>query len=182
MIFADSEIDVWGVLGGIDPFDEECVNPASIDLRWSGSYKIANKPRLIDILVRKLSNNKPTSRTFWSKETHCEWLTMEPGRFYLMDTLECVHMPEDCVGKLFLKSSAGRMGIEHLHAGYIDPDFLGTITMELEIRTPWPVTIYRGQKIMQMTIETMTHKPNLSYSIVGRYQNQTGPTESKGLM
>jgi len=81
MIFADSEIDVWGVLGGIDPFDEECVNPASIDLRWSGSYKIANKPRLIDILVRKLSNNKPTSRTFWSKETHCEWLTMEPGRF-----------------------------------------------------------------------------------------------------
>jgi len=152
----------WGAYYGLTPFCDECINPASVDLRWSGRWKRAD----ID---------------GWTNIYDTDTLVLKPGAFYLLDTLEYIRMPGDAVGKLFLKSSAGRMGIEHLHAGYVDPDFSGTLTMEVEIRVPWPVIINNGQRLMQLTLESMAELPLVSYIIKGHYNRQNVPTESKGL-
>jgi len=172
MIWNDEMILHWIDEGGVEPYDLRCVNPASLDLRWSGNIKTAL--HLMDVDTHQYVEA-------WSEVANVTGFSMQPGHFYLLDTLEYIKMPPDCVGKLFLKSSAGRMGIEHLHAGYVDSDFMGTLTMELEIRVPWPVTIMRGQRIMQLTIEKMIAAPLLSYRQTGRYQKQRGPTASKGL-
>jgi len=161
-IWNDRMLREWGVYYGITPFCSECINPASIDLRWSGRWKRADVGGWTDI---------------YDTDT----LVLKPGAFYLLDTLEYIRMPNNAVGKLFLKSSAGRMGIEHLHAGYVDPDFEGTLSLELEIRVPWPVTISKRQRLVQLTLETMTEVPVISYTKTGRYSGQNVPTESKGL-
>lgn len=163
-VWNDISLHEWGDSGGLDPFDPACVNPASVDLRWSGRFRVAQK------IAKR-----------WSDEYYVDELVMTPGSFYLLDTMEYIRMPHNAVGKLFLKSSAGRMGIEHLHAGYVDPEFEGTLTLEIETRVPWELTIEKGKRLVQLTIEMMTASPLMSYSMTGRYQGQSTPTLSKGL-
>jgi len=161
-IWNDKRIYEWINSGGVENADQICINPASLDLRWSGRYRIAG---LND----------------WNEQEDCDSLLLVHGAFYLLDTLEYVKMPDNCVGKLFLKSSAGRMGIEHLHAGYVDPGFEGTLTLEIELRVRWPITIERGARLVQLTIEEMVDRPAIPYAKVGRYSGQRVPTRSKGL-
>lgn len=161
-VWNDAKIMDWIEGGGVEPYDMKNVNPASLDLRWSGAYRIAGKDG-------------------WSDIYHVDELEMHRGDFFLLDSLEFVKMPPNAVGKLFLKSSAGRMGIEHLHAGYVDCEFSGTLTFEVEIRVPWSVTLLKHQRLMQLTLEGMSGFPINRYPDVGRYQNQSTPTPSKGL-
>lgn len=177
MIWNDEKIVLWGRDGGgVTPFTEDNVNPASIDLSWSGRWRKAQKGGSFFDGV-----NLQFREDGWSEVFDTDWLYLEPGSFYLLDTLEYVNMPTDAVGKLFLKSSAGREGIEHLHAGYIDPDFSGTISLEVEVRVPWCVRIERGQRLVQLTLEQMIARPLVSYKEKGRYNGQNAPTPSKGL-
>ena len=57
---------------------------------------------------------------------------LHPGEFVLGSTAERVALPDDLVARLEGKSSLGRLGLLiHSTAGYIDPGFDGTITLEL---------------------------------------------------
>lgn len=161
MILNDVLLTQWAESGGLSPAGQYKINPASVDLSWSGRYCIAGFHG-------------------WSSVEDADSLVLIPGSFYLLDTHEFVVIPEDCVGKLFLKSSAGRMGIEHLHAGYVDPAFSGTLTLEVEIRAPWPIELKRYARIVQLTVEQMVAPPEVSYQQVGRYNGQREPTVSKG--
>ncbi len=85
-------------------------------------------------------------------------------------------MADDLAGMLALKSSMGRQGLEHLHAGYVDPGFSGTLTLEMEVRAPWPILLARGQRIMQLILERMEDIPDAPYYLTGRYCGQNEPT------
>ncbi len=156
MILPDYAIRDWAEHGGLSPFDPSCINPASVDLRWSGRIRVAH-------------------REGWSGvEERDEWI-LRPGSLYLLDTLEVVTMPNDLAGVLALKSSMGRQGLEHLHAGFADPGFTGTLTLEMEVRAPWPILLARGQRIMQLILERMEGAPERPYSVTGRYCRQNEP-------
>lgn len=166
MILPYQTIMVWAESGGIDPFDPTLVNPASIDLRWSGSFCIA-------------SDDELANPGGWSKEMHVDRLVLAAGNLYLLDTLEYIKMPLDCAGMLALKSSMGRLGLEHLHAGFFDPGFEGTATLEVENRHPRPLAIERGQRIVQLALIRCEEMPSMTYAQTGRYQGQTGPTRAR---
>lgn len=161
MIWNDEMICDWAGLGGISPFDPALVNPASVDLRWSGDYRIHDG-------------------VAWMRVEHTEVLRLVPGRLYLLDTMEYLTMPPDAAGDLKLKSSAGRAGIEHLHAGFVEPTFSGTLTLEIENRLACDISIQRGCRLVQLVLMSMVHVPKRQYSEVGRYNRQKGPTLSKG--
>ena len=156
-VLCDKSLIGWAIRGGLSPFSTTLINPASVDLRWSGKFRLATPDG-------------------WTDVSDVDSLTLFPGQFFLLDTLEYVSMPEWAVGKLFLKSSAGRKGIEHLHAGYVDPGFEGTLTLEIEIRVPWSVTINKYDKFVQLTLETMDFEPEVSYKKKGHYVGQRNPT------
>ena len=104
---------------------------------------------------------------------------MAKGGFYLLDTAEYVTLPEWAAGSLYLKSSAGRKGIEHLHAGWVDPGFNGTLSLEIEVRAPWPVHISRGERLVQLVLHKMAEPPEISYASTGRYSGQRVPTTAR---
>jgi dCTP deaminase len=161
MILPDYKLIEWARNnGGLSPFEPKCVNPASVDLRWSGRYKIAYS-------------------SGWSTMFDTDKLTFTRGELYLLDTLEFITMPDDCAGELALKSSMGRQGLEHLHAGYVDPQFSGTLTLEIENRAPWPLTLTRGQRIVQLFLHRCESAPVRGYNLTGRYNGQCVPTEAK---
>lgn len=162
MIVVDRELRAWAEAGGVTPYDPVCINPASIDLRWSGRYRIA----------RPLPGG-------WTGVKEADVLKLEPGLLYLLDSMEFIAVPENWAGLLALKSSMGRMGLEHLHAGFFDPGFQGTATLEMEVRAPWNVELAKGQRIIQLAFQRCTDVPDRIYSETGRYQGQTEPTAAR---
>lgn len=164
MILSDTEIIAWAKQGGVEPFDLHRVNPASIDLCWSGRYRLA-------------------SVNGWSDVIESDVLVLKPGEFYLMDTLEKVSMTSDLCGMIMLKSSLGRRGLEHSHAGFFDPGFgreqPSTATLEIKDIAPWELEIKIGQPIIQLVLMRMSHVPNKDYVATGRYNGQVVPTPEK---
>lgn len=169
MILSDNVIREWASTGGVYPYFTENVNPASIDLTWSGRIKLAagwsidRKPIWVDM----------------SEYVTPEGFYLMPGTSYLADSLEFVKIPVNWAATLYLKSSLGRQLLEHLHAGYFDPGFRGTATWELKVLGPWPILIKPGQRLMQLVFEEMQAIPEKDYALTGRYVDQTGPTEAK---
>ena len=155
MILPDYELQIWAQDGGIDAdsYDPANINPASIDLRFSG--RVINLSTGDEHTVGKLS--------------------IEPGDAVLVDTLEYITMPLDCAGTLYLKSSLARIGLDHALAGWVDPNFSGTLTLELHAHRP--IVIEKGQRIVQLVLQRMEGRPVQLYR--GKYQHQYGPTEAR---
>ena len=153
----DRMIHAWATDGGVTPYDPAMVNPASIDLRYSGRWRWAT--------------NTPER---WTDVMDSDELVIEQGQLFLLDTIEYITMPIDYGGMLMLKSSMGRMGLEHLHAGWFDPSFEGTATLEVTNLHPYPVTLKRGQPIVQLVL-TWTGIPSRGYDVTGRYNGQNRP-------
>lgn len=185
MIYPDKKIIEWASNGGIRPYTAECVNPASVDLRWSGRYRAATPDGWGDVVeadelillpaekptvtfLRGLVGILPALKRFIQ-------LPPEPVSFYLLDTTERVIMPPDAGGILMLKSSAGRLGLEHSHAGFFDPEFDGTATLEMSNIAPWPVVIKKNQRIVQLVLNSMSERPFKTYQQTGRYNGQYNP-------
>ena len=158
MIWSDNKLREWMELGGVTPAFQAHINPASLDLCLGTHYRL------------------PTAHG-WSDphEIGADGLTLEPGAFVLCSTLEHINTPTNAAGFLYLKSSAGRAGLEHLHAGYIDPGFCGELTLELVNHWPYPVTLPVGKRLFQLVLEDC-YPVARSYSVTGHYQGQTGPT------
>lgn len=154
------ELLEWAAAGGLTPFDPNCINPASVDLRWSGRAKVAGAHG-------------------WSQTLDLQDLILGRGEFFLLDTMEYIRVPDGWAGMIALKSSLGRSGLEHLHAGFFDPGFEGTATLEVENRAPFPLTIMRGQRIIQLIMDEMKTIPEKTYKDTGRYGGQRGPTECR---
>lgn len=137
----------------VTPYDEACINPASIDLRIGNEFV-------------SLSNGQ----RFTADE-----VTLIPGMAILATTIERVCIPVDAAAAIYLKSSMARQGLDHALAGWIDPGFVGQITLELHAHRP--VTLRAGQRVVQMVLMSLTGPALNPYN--GRYQNQVGPTEAK---
>jgi len=99
--------------------------------------------------------------------------------------MEITHIPDDMIAILFSKSSTGRRGIEHLHAGYGDPGFGDNArggtdwTWELVNIAPWPNLLEAGKPLMQLVLAQLHSCPERMYKETGRYNEQSGPTANK---
>ena len=163
----------------VKPFDESCLQPASIDLRLANEFRVFKhiNHALIDTKV-------PFSEyTELVKVNDGEKFVLHPNEFVLGSTLEWVKVPADLVGRIEGKSSLGRLGvIVHATAGYVDPGFEGNLTLEINNVGKIPVALYPGMKIAQFSVMTMTtaaDKPYGSAKLNSKYQGQAGPTESQ---
>ncbi len=154
MILPDFKIRQWAELGGIDPFDPEHINPASIDLTLGECYvdmttdteSVLNGPRLL-----------------------------VPGFPILATTAEFIRLPGIYAASVYLKSSMARRGLDHALAGWVDPGFEGQLTLELHSHRP--IQLIPGQRIIQLVLWIMQMEPDSVYN--GRYQGQTGPTRAR---
>lgn len=156
----------------VTPFDSNCINPASIDLRLGASYRLPHPG---------WSLRNVTVNVQWGEECTMpdKGIELQPGQFILCCSLETVHIPTDAISFLYSKSSTGRKGLEHLHAGLGDPGFIGQWTWEFFNVAPWPILLTPGERLMQMVIEDLTGPASRDYSQTGRYQNQQGATPAR---
>lgn len=90
-------------------------------------------------------------------------------------------MPADMVGQINGRSSWARLGLIVENAGFIDPGFSGTITLELKNVGHRPIKIRAGDRICQLVLSLMAGRAEQPYGAPGlgsSYQGQEGPTLS----
>ena len=118
----------------IEPFDESCVQPSSIDVRISNLFRVFRNHTAGVIDVKQ----DMADLTELVEIADDGVFMLHPGEFVLGSTLERIGVPDDLVGRIEGKSSLGRLGLLiHSTAGFIDAGFDGHITLELtNIATP----------------------------------------------
>src|SRR5690606_7205144 len=107
---------------------------------------------------------------------------VQPGEFVLGVTMEKIKIPDYLVARCEGRSSIGRLGIIiHSTAGFIDPGFEGTITLEITNINRMPVALYPGMRIGQFAFEKMTSPADIPYykKTSSKYQNQSLVEESR---
>ena len=163
----------------IDPWDPTHLQPASVDLRLGDSFRVFHNHRISAIDLRE----PPTNLTEEVVVEPGDVFVIHPGEFCLGTTLEWVELPDDIVARIEGKSSLGRLGlIVHATAGFCDPGWKGTLTLELNNLTRVPIKLHPGLPIAQlsfMTLDAPAQRPYGSAELGSHYQGQMAATESR---
>ena len=164
---------------GIEPYDEELLQPSSVDVRVDRFFRVFHNARYPYIDVKQ----RMEGLTELVEVEEDEPFILHPGEFVLGSTLERITLPDDLVARLEGKSSLGRLGLLiHSTAGFIDPGWDGHVTLELSNVANLPITIYYGMKIGQLSFVQLSEPAERPYGtgVLGsKYQGQEGPTPSR---
>jgi dCTP deaminase len=165
----------------IDPWDDAMVQPASVDLRLGPSFRVFHNFRVESIDLAE----PPTNLTEHVRIAPDEAFVIHPGEFVLGRTEERVALPDDLVARIEGKSSLGRLGlIVHATAGFVDPGFEGTLTLEITNLTRVPIKLWAGKPIAQlsfMTLDAPAQRPYGHPELGSHYHGQVDATESRYL-
>jgi dCTP deaminase len=163
----------------VEPFDDTMVQPASIDLRLGSSFRVFHNHRIgaIDLA------DPPRNLTEHVEIAEQESFVIHPGEFVLGRTQEYVELPDDVVARIEGKSSLGRLGlIVHATAGFVDPGFKGTLTLEITNLTRVPIILWPGKPIAQlsfMALDQPAERPYGHPDLGSHYHGQVEATESR---
>ena len=163
----------------LEPYDEEMVQPSSIDVRLDKYFRLFDNHRYPFI---DPAEDQPDLTRLIEVERE-EPLILHPGEFVLGSTFEVVTLPDDLAARLEGKSSLGRLGLlTHSTAGFVDPGFSGHVTLELSNVATLPIKLWPGMKVGQLCfirLSSPTENPYGSAKYGSRYQDQRGPTASR---
>lgn len=163
----------------VEPLAEGAIQPSSIDLRLGNKMRVFRNNHISHIDLRQ------------DTAALTEVIEMKPGQpfflrpleFALGVTLERISVPNDLVARLDGKSSLGRVGLLiHATAGLVDPGWEGRLTLELMNLAPFPITLFAGMKIGQISFEVMSTPVENPYGgsrLSSKYQGDTEPTPSR---
>lgn len=169
--------------GLIEPFDDDQLQPCSYDVRLDSRIKRFVKTNdsaihNIDGLSKELRGVSMDTLNVANME-----YALRPGEFILGSTVEAVSIPDYLACRFEGKSSLGRIGLTtHVTAGFIDPGFQGTITLEIKNENQFPILLKPGMLIGQLCFIRLNTKVNRMYGSVelgSHYQNQIGVTEAR---
>ena len=181
MLLSDKDIKQEIASGRVklEPYSEEMVQPASVDIRLDRFFRTFENHKYQFIDPRQDQQDMTRLVEVDAKEP----FVLHPGEFVLGSTFEVVTLPDDIAARVEGKSSLGRLGLlTHATAGFIDPGFSGHVTLELSNVSNLPVTLWPGMKIGQLCFIKMSSTSEHPYgsNVYGsRYQNQRGPTPSR---
>jgi dCTP deaminase len=163
----------------VDPWEPSLVQPASVDLRLGSTFRVFHNHRTSAIDLR----NPPSNLTEQIDVADDEAFVIHPGEFCLGRTLEHIELPDDIVARIEGKSSLGRLGlIVHATAGFCDPGWKGTLTLELNNLTRVPIKLYPGLPIAQLSfmgLDAPALRPYGHAGLGSHYQGQVEATESR---
>ena len=151
----------------VEPIDETQIQPASIDLRLSDHFLKIDENRLevirLDAEVQYV-------------ELTQEQIVIPPHSFLLASTRERIRLPDDVTAFVEGRSSIGRIGLFIQNAGWVDPGFEGSLTLELFNANPLPIRLQTGRRICQLVFARMDRAARTPYH--GKYQGQSRATGS----
>ena len=158
------------------------VEPFQLSAIQSSSYDLVLHPNLLVL---------PTTFPQWTPEIdfrsgrdevsgfYRRWemgeagYVLMPGQFILALTAEVVGLDNSLRARLDGRSSTGRHGLMvHATAGYLDPGWLGRVTLEISNLAPYAITLFPDLDIAQVSFDQLQTPTTIPYGQVGgsKYQ------------
>jgi len=163
----------------IDPWDPAMLQPARIDVKLGRSFRVFHNHRATAIDLA----DPPRNLTEHVEVAAGDSFVIHPGEFVLGRTEEWVELPDDIVCRIEGKSSIGRLGlIVHATAGFVDPGFQGTLTLEITNLARVPIVLWPGQAVAQlsfMALDRPAERPYGHPDLGSHYHGQVEATESR---
>lgn len=153
--------------------------PASLDFRLGNTFKYYKRDNLTLIDPNIGVDAHHIETVILDEKTP---FILHPRQFVLWVTMEKIRIPYDLVARCEGRSSIGRLGIViHSTAGFVDPGFEGTITLEITNINEVPVALYPGMRIGQFAFESILWKVDVTYDKRkwSKYMGQILPQESR---
>ena len=145
----------------VEPIEAYQIQPASIDLRLGRHFL-------------KIDENSVDSLALDAEPHYVEMekdqIVIPPHSFLLATTIEFIRLPANVTAFVEGRSSIGRMGLFIQNAGWVDPGFEGTITLELFNANRLPLRLESGRRICQIVFAFMDKSTKRPYA--GKYQGQ----------
>ena len=178
----------------VDPFDENLIGPASLDLRLGFKFRVF-KNIDVDAIDPKEYRDEVIFRTETDKYIihHGKYsdlyilkdpetpFIIHPGEFVLASIYEYIKLPDNIAAQIQGRSSYARLGlIIHTSAGWVDPGYSGHLTLEIVNVNKIPIKLYSMMHIAQIlffeldSVETPYYARKSS-----KYVDEGGATESK---
>ena len=152
----------------VEPLEAEQIQPASIDVRLGDHFLKVDENRLDVIrLDEDVRYEEITQRE----------IIIPPISFLLATTREYIRLPDDVTAFVEGRSSIGRVGLFIQNAGWVDPGFEGTITLELYNANRLPIRLQADRRICQLVFARMDRATPNPYR--GKYQGQREATGSR---
>lgn len=163
----------------ITPFVEKQVGAGIISYGLSSyGYDIRLSDKFVIYRSGELIDPKKNMHSITEEFTSVEYI-IEPNGFVLAQSLEEIKVPRDvlvvCVGK----STYARCGLV-VNVTPLEPEWKGTITLEISNTTKSPVVIYPFEGIAQLLFFRSDNVCEISYADrKGKYQDQRSVTLPK---
>jgi len=152
----------------IDPLDDDQLQPASVDLRLGDHFLKVDENAVESI-------NLDTELRYL--DLHQQEIIIPPHSFLLAVTRERIQLPANMTAFVEGRSSIGRIGLFIQNAGWVDPGFSGTITLELFNANRLPIRLSAGRRICQIVFAQLDRYTSRPYA--GKYQHQRAPVGSR---
>lgn len=138
--------------------DEGLVDGAAVDLRLGPDLLLVRRetgvvafdPRETDEMPHRLREyqqyvRRPLGSAFY----------LHPGDFAIARSLEFITLPSTLSAQATARSSWGRLGLVIATATLVQPNFAGTITLELANVGSVPLVLYVGTRIAQVSFSSI---------------------------
>lgn len=158
----------------IEPYNESQVEPASYDIQLDDSVMFFDEEGDGEVIVNPDSDGKNYDTL---EKDISDGIHIQPGTFFLASTKERIELPDFIGATVMGRSSFGRLGLEIHRAGWIDPGFCGTVTLELDNASPNTIYLEEGMRIGQLVFQYLREPSTSPYT--GDYNGQDGVTDSK---
>ena len=155
----------------VEPLDPDHMQPASIDLTL-GTHFLKVDENSIDRITLDSELRYLDLHTGADEE-----IVIPPLSFLLAVTRERVRLPANMTAFVEGRSSIGRIGLFIQNAGWVDPGFDGTITLELFNANRLPIRLRAGRRICQIVFAQLDRSTTRPYQ--GKYQHQSAAVGSR---
>ena len=152
----------------VEPLDPDQSQPASIDLTL-GDHFLKLDENAVDRITLDTELHYVELRT--------DEIVIPPLSFLLAVTRERIKLPDNITAFVEGRSSIGRLGLFIQNAGWVDPGFDGTLTLELFNANRLPIRLRAGRRICQIVFAQLDRRTERPYR--GKYQHQSGAVGSR---
>lgn len=137
----------------VEPFDSECLQPASIDLKLGTlcyKYNI-DSYMLGDCIDEEFVEKK-----------EFETIDINNGESAFIGIYEKISIPKNTIGIIFPRSSITRLGI-HIITTYMNPGYEGYLPLTIINHSGIKVTLKPMCRVAQLVLFSLAEQPEINY-------------------
>jgi len=148
---------------GIEPFDENYLEPATYDVRVGDLAAVSTASKPIDLREHRL-------------------VPIEPGAMAILQSLEVLSLSTEIAARLGPKTSLLRRGVFVSTGPQVDPGFKGRLIVNLINLSPRTFTLRHADPFLSVEFHQLSDSPDKAYS--GEYQGrmELSPEELDSLL